>query len=304
MSTVSTQRRGFAPFAWLAENLAIGATESPRRLSPGGALFALVLLALGLRGLVFGDFAGVWQRVPAQLPGAALLAYVCGSLEFVLALGLFVRRAAVLSAQGLSVLVMLWILLLKVPVIVAAPTSEISWLGAAEISVILAGTWALIAAASEGFFAAPMGTAITRLLFAFALLPIGLSHFVYADATAGFVPQWLPWHHGFAYLTGAASLVAATALLLGVWPRLAATLEALMLGIITVLVWVSVVVGAPFASDSWSALLISSAIAAGAAAVADSYRSLPWFDSGFQAGKNLPEPLRRERVPSDRARRP
>src|SRR5438876_7612925 len=43
---------------------------------------------------------------------------------------------------------------------------------------------------------------------------------------------------GWTYLTGAGSLAAAAGMLFGVYPRLAANLEAAMLWIITLLVWV------------------------------------------------------------------
>jgi uncharacterized membrane protein len=42
-----------------------------------------------------------------------------------------------------------------------------------------------------------------------ALIPLGLSHFVYVKLTAPLVPGWLPYHTGWAYLTGAAHLAAA-----------------------------------------------------------------------------------------------
>ena len=34
------------------------------------------------------------------------------------------------------------------------------------------------------------------ILFALSIVPIGLSHIVYAEATAGYVPHWLPFRTG------------------------------------------------------------------------------------------------------------
>jgi len=76
-------------------------------------------------------------------------------------------------------------------------------------------------------------------------------------------------------------LATAIGLLFALWPRLAATLEAAMLGVITVLVWLPPLLVQPHDSGAWSAFLMSSAIAAGAAAVADSYRGIGWTTRGL-----------------------
>jgi len=74
---------------------------------------------------------------------------------------------------------------------------------------------------------------------------IGLSHFVYHDLTASLVPKWMRFPLGWTYLPGAGSLAAAAGMLFGVYPRLAANLEAAMLWIITLLVWVPRVASMP-----------------------------------------------------------
>jgi uncharacterized membrane protein YphA (DoxX/SURF4 family) len=106
---------------------------------------------------------------------------------------------------------------------------------------------------------------------------IGLSHFFYSEQTAAFVPAWLPWKLGWAYLTGTGSLVACVALLLGVVPRLAATAEAAMLTVITLLVWGPGLFAATPDRTQWTGFFISLAIAAGAWVVADAYGDLQWF---------------------------
>jgi uncharacterized membrane protein YphA (DoxX/SURF4 family) len=85
------------------------------------------------------------------------------------------------------------------------------------------------------------------------------------------MPAWLPWHLALADLTGGASLLAAIAILLGVLPRLAVILEAVMLSIITLVIWLPGLLAAP-GNGTWTPFLMSSAIACGVWAVADSYR--------------------------------
>ncbi|MEW9623830.1 DoxX family membrane protein [Rhodanobacter geophilus] len=256
-------------------------------MGPGRVLLALVMVALGLRGLVFGDFAGVWQRIPVtHLPAQAVFVYLTALVELATGIGILVPRIAKASAGVMSVFTLLWMVLLKFPAIVHAPSMEATWLGAGEIAVILAGAWVVFAslATPDGrFLSGRPGIRNARLLFVLALPTIGLSHYFYADITAGFVPAWLPWRHGWAWLTGAGSLATAIGLLFALWPRLAATMEAAMLGIITLLVWLPPLLAHAHDSDAWSAFLISSVITAGAAAVADSYRGIGWTTRGPQA---------------------
>ena len=83
---------------------------------------------------------------------------------------------------------------------------------------------------------------------------------MYLEATTAFVPAWLPSRVGLSYLTGSAQIAAGLGLLLGILPRLAVTLEAILLGLFTVLVWVPRVVAAQAIRFPATALLISAAV--------------------------------------------
>jgi len=54
-----------------------------------------------------------------------------------------------------------------------------------------------------------VGVRAATYLFAVSIVPIGLSHIVYVDATAGCVPHWLPAHCAWAYITGAGQVASA-----------------------------------------------------------------------------------------------
>jgi uncharacterized membrane protein YphA (DoxX/SURF4 family) len=276
--------------------------ESPANAVQGlrwsRALLALTMIGLGTIGFIHADFALVWQRVPIeQLPGRQFLAYLCAAIELATGIGLLVARAVRLSACALALFLLLWVVLLKLPAVLAVPTMEATWLGLGEIAVIFAGGWILCA--TEGgrhrgsipkFAAGATGIRYARLVFALSLPMIGLSHFFYSEQTAAFVPAWLPWKLGWAYLTGTGSLVACVALLLGVLPRLAATLEAAMLTVITLLVWGPGLFALPPDRTQWTGFFISLAIAAGAWVVADSYGDVSWFS--LHAASSRAEPAR------------
>lgn len=281
---------GNASRGWLttlADRLAAGGNSAGRGMGTGRALLAAVMIGLGIRGLVYADFASVWQRIPiAHLPARMFFVYACALVELATGIGLLLRRAFPAASGILAIFLLLWAVLLKLPAVVYAPQMEATWLGFGEIAVILAGAWLLHAAhlgagaaPRPGFMAGLTGLRGARLLFVLALPMIGLSHFVYVDQTAAFIPAWIPWPAGWARLTGGASIATSLALLFAVWPRLATTLEALMLSVITLLVWLPGVVAAP-GNASWTPLLMSTAIASGAWVVADSYRALGWFTVG------------------------
>jgi len=275
-------------FSLLANNLSIG-TGSPTAagMGLGHVLFAAVMIGLGIRGLVYGDFASVWQRIPIEhLPGRQFFAYACALIELVAGVGLLFRRTVGLSSCILFVYLVLWVVLLKVPAVVAMPQMEATWLGFGEIAVILSGAWILFATHSGRwarqhlkFAVSANGVRYARLLFVLSLPMIGLAHFVYAKETAGFVPAWIPGPYFWAYLTGAGSFAASIGILFAIYPHLAATLEAAMLSVITILVWLPGLIAAP-ANGSWTPLLMSTAIACGAWVVADSYRGVSWFGVG------------------------
>jgi uncharacterized membrane protein len=150
------------------------------------------------------------------------------------------------------------------------------WLGFGEIAVLLAGGWTLFATLAgqrEGsmltFAAGENSVRIARILFAISLLPIGLSHLVYAKETADMVPAWLPYRTGWAYLTGAGQIAAGIGVLFSIFPRIAARAEAGMVGLFTLLVWGPAILAAPTTRLPWTAFFISWAFAAGAWVVAD-----------------------------------
>ena len=242
--------------------------------------FSLGLIGLGVLSLVYGDFALQWQPVPAWVPAREYLAYASGAIMIAGGAGLLSRRTAVLSSGVLLGYLLVWLLLLKLPHVVMAPLVEVNWLGFGEISVIVAAGLVLFAAdrgqgesSNLKFATGESGMRIARFLFGFALIPIGLSHFVYAPQTIGFVPTWLPFRPAWAYLGGAGHIAAGLGVIFGVVPRLAAMLEAAMIGVFTVLVWVPLVVKTPTSQLNWTGLLVSWTIAAAAWVVAGSLAS-------------------------------
>jgi len=221
------------------------------RQQPGLSLFAIGLLGLGGLALGYGDFALVWQPVPAWLPARTAVAYASGVLMILLGLGLLIARLRSWAVRVLLPYLFLWALL-KVPDVLSKPGTEGSWLGLGELTLLLAGGWTLFAVFGDvagqsffGFLAGERGVQAARYLFAISIVPIGLSHIVYVDATAGFVPHWLPAPRIWAYLTGAGQIASGLGVLFGILPRIAAWAEAGQITVYTFLVWLPALVAAP-----------------------------------------------------------
>jgi uncharacterized membrane protein len=255
-----------------------------RIVSVGHAAFAATMIALGILGLIAGDFPAIWQPVPKGVPGREALVYFCAFISLACGIGLLVRRAAAPASRILLACLLTWLLLFRLPYIVLSPNVETFWSGS-ETSVMVAGAWVLYAWFATnwdkkrlGFATGGKGLHIARLLYALALIPLGLAHFFYLNNTVSMVPGWLPWHLFWAYFTGCALITAGVAMLIGVYARLAAALSAIEIGVFLLFVWIPIVVASGSKTAfQWSETVVSAALTAGAWVVADSYRGIPWL---------------------------
>jgi len=247
-----------------------------RIASLGHAVFAVVLISLGIFGLAVGDFTPVWEPVPKGTPARELLAYLCSVVSLTAGAGLLWARAA--AARLLLIYVLLWVVCFRLPAVLSAPGSQEPWSGIGETAVMAAGAWALYALFAGEWDRQRMrlavgarGIRIAQVLYALALIPFGTAHFVYWKETAALVPSWLPWPTAWAFATGAAYLAASAGILAGVKARLAASLSALQMGGFTLLVWVPILARGSRDPFQWSETVLSVALTAAAWVVADSF---------------------------------
>jgi uncharacterized membrane protein len=253
-----------------------------RIASTGHALFAAVLIILGIMGLISGGFGPIWDSVPKAWPARMPLAYLCDFISLACGIGLFLRRSAPVAARVLLVYLLLWLLLVKGRYIVLAPLVEGPYQSAGETAVFVAAAWVLYAWFANDwdkqhveFAVGNRGLRIARVLYGLALTAFGLSHFAYLELTAPLVPNWLPGHVFWAYFTGTTYLVAGAAMIIGVFARLAAALAAVQIGLMTLLVWLPILAAGHVSEEHWLETVVSCALTAAAWVVADSYRAMP-----------------------------
>jgi uncharacterized membrane protein len=251
------------------------------------ALFAIALASAAILSLTYGDFVPIGQSVATSIPWRQ--AWVCGSalLVFATGAGLCFSRTALPSALTISGYQAVWTLICALPIL-SAPRSVAAWYGFCEPLTLLVGAWMLYAMlrgqSQVSQRPAPSHRALRALQAVFGLTCIfyGCSHFVYADYTAGMVPAWLPARLGLTYFTGLAHIAAGAALVIGILPRLAATLEAIMMSLFGLLVWVPSLFMQPRPAwamppqNQYSELVVNLALAASACVVATSLKSRTW----------------------------
>lgn len=239
-----------------------------RSVGVGHVLFASCFVLLGAISLGRHDFILYQEPVPAGIPGREILAYISALVMLVAGAGLLFRATVRHAALTLTAFFALWVVALWLPGALAHPRVETNWLGVGEDLTLVTGGWLIYCAASGRSGAS---IRVAQIVFGLALVPIGLSHFFYLQGAANLIPPWMPWRVPLTIVAGAGHIAAGVAIACGLVPRLAATMEASMESLITIIVWVSAIAAKPGDHMYWVNLLISTAETAAAWVVVASY---------------------------------
>jgi uncharacterized membrane protein YphA (DoxX/SURF4 family) len=253
----------------------------------GQGLFAIASASLAIWSLTYGDFAWGAQSVLARIPWRE--AWVYGSALIVLAAcaGLCFQRMALASVLALGAYHAVGAAI-SVPQILSKPLSIDAWYPFCEALTTLVGAWILYAMLRRQLrgsgipIASDGAVRAATVLFGLTCVFYGWSHFVYADYTASMVPAWLPGRVAFAYFTGLAHVAAGLAITVGLLPRLAATLEAIMMSLFGLLVWAPSFFAQPRPKwatppeHQWSEFVVTLVLAAAAWIVAISFENRSW----------------------------
>lgn len=228
----------------------------------GRAVFAAVMIFIGISGFLKHDFTVAWQPVPKWMPVRLVWVYICALVPLVAGIGIIWNRTLVVAARALLGYTLLWLLLVRVPDVFLRPGIGTAW-AFCKIAVLVAAAWSL---------ADVRGLSIARVLYGLSMILFGVSHFLYLNNTAPLVPSWLPWHVAWAYFTGAAFIAAGIAIIVGVLAGLAAALSTVQMGLFTLLVWVPVITSGAAKPSDWSEFVESIVLTACGWVVAEAYR--------------------------------
>lgn len=248
-----------------------------RAVRLGKDSFAVASAGLAIWSLAYADFAR--QSLPAWIAWREGWVYGSALVVLIASAGLCFWRTALPGALTIA-LYQAVSAAIFVPLILSAPLSLGAWYPFCEALTSFAGAWilyALLQGQARGSVTPIAGKGairIARALFGLTCVFYGWSHFVYAGYTAGLVPGWLPGHLGFVYFTGLGHIAAGLGIIFGVLPRLAATLEAIMMSLFGLLVWVPSFFAQPPPkwatppAHRWSELAVNLVLAAAAWIVA------------------------------------
>jgi len=263
----------------LSGDASMSVRDSIRIVSPGHAAFAVVLIALGIMGFVTREFSQMWQPVPKWVPGRSALVFLCAMISLGTGIGLALRRSALVASRVLLVALLIWLVALRLPnLFYEHPVVLVGWTFGST-AVMVAAAWVLYIwfarerdSAHPGILADAAGLRIARTLYGLSMIPFGLAHFMFLDATTVLIPDWLPGHVALAYFTGAAFIAAGLAVCIGVLAYPAAALSALQMGLFTLIVWVPRMLTGNVTDFQRGEFVSSCALTAGAWVVAESYR--------------------------------
>jgi uncharacterized membrane protein YphA (DoxX/SURF4 family) len=235
-------------------------------------IFGLAGVALGVIGLVWGDFAEVWQPVPKDLPGRTALAYAVAIAFLIAGMAMQWRRSAGFGALALTALYTLGVILLHVPRVIAQPSVFVNWSGVAEqLALVAGGLVAYAYCAQLDVARAERLSQIGRLIFGVCLIVFALAHLFYLAPTAEAVPRWLPPGQIFwAYATAAAHFAAGIAILSGILARTAARLLTAMFVVFGILVHAPSIIIDPHSHFNWAANAVNFALIGSAWVIAAS----------------------------------
>jgi uncharacterized membrane protein len=231
------------------------------------------MMLAGALNFAFQDFALVFGEVPKTIVVHEALVVASGAILLVGGAALLVPRTACLAALALTALLLLFTLLLHICPAVMHPLVEGSWYALGETLALVAGAWIIFSIQSVriGAPTAKLGNTRTgQIVFGLSLIPLGLAHMFYMNLPAPLIPSYIPFHVPLAYTTGAFQIAAGLGIAFGVLPSLAATLEAVIVTLFTLLIWVPAVLGTqkPF---NWTELATSLAISGAAWVVVESF---------------------------------
>lgn len=251
-------------------------------------LFAVAFAGLAIMSLVYRDFAPMWHAVPVWIPLREVWIYEFALFLLAASIGLcfplMASRGTLMIVIGAYDIV--WAII-AAPPIFSNPLSVGAWYEVCEALTSFTGVWILYTMLrwppqrANTPIAAKRSVRVARGLFGLTCVFYGYSHFAYADYTASMVPAWLGRRLAFAYLTGAGHIAAGIGIVVGILPRLAAALEAIMMSLFGLLVWVPSFWAQPRPSwatppqTQWSELVVTLVVAAAAWVVAFSWPPEP-----------------------------
>lgn len=251
-------------------------------------LFAVAIASIAGLSLAYGDFAPNGTKLTDWFSDGEVWSYGSSGILLAASAGLCFSPTLAPSAWTIGIYFCAWAVTGAIRA-ATQPFHVVSWYDVFEALAGVVATWILFGLSRGGARGSRTDSVATvrsmraaRILFGLACIEFGLGHFVYPDYTASMVPSWLPNRLGFAYLTGFAHVAAGMGLIADMLPRLAITLEAIMMSLFGLMVWLPSLFMHPAPTwaipphKQWSEIVVNLVLATSAWIVAASLRNGRW----------------------------
>jgi uncharacterized membrane protein len=186
--------------------------------SPGGAMesvgrvfMASLLVVVGVQHFLYAGF--IATLIPAWFPTRLFLAYFVGVAFFAAAVGILIEKVTRPAGTLLGVMFLVFVVTTHLPRIVMHSRNGNEWTSGLVALAMCGGAW--IVANTSRRPERGIGDPFLKLgpyLFAIAMVGFGIQHFIDARLTARVGPPWYPGRPLWAYLTGAALIMAGAAI--------------------------------------------------------------------------------------------
>ena len=227
----------------------------------GRICYAIGIGAFGMQYLLYGRFVGGLAPVPPWTPGGTVFAYVVGIFLLATAAGialLWYPRLSAILIGGFFLGAVLFLHTWHFRAVVTQGTERtraLEPLAIAAAAFILAGTFPPVGSRASAL--ASLLIKSGRFVFAFTMIIFGMQHFEYASFIAALIPAWIPAHLFWVYFTGCGFILAAMAICLKVFARLAAMVLGLMFLLWFLVLHLQRVFAALHNGDEWSSAFVA-----------------------------------------------
>lgn len=194
---------------------------------------APVFIAVSLAAFAPEHFVGpdfVQNSVPSWMPAHAFVAHFVGVVLLAAATSLVARKFLRLSTTMLGLMFFLFVCMIYLPGVIAAPGDRFSWTFLLRDFSFCAGAWALARLYNRESYprASKWLVAFARIEIGVAAVFFGVQHFLHPQNAPGvplqlIAPSWFVLHAVWAYAAGAILLCGGLALAANVKARKAAT---------------------------------------------------------------------------------
>jgi uncharacterized membrane protein len=221
------------------------------KLMPFGRLFYAIPLAV-FAGEHFTLGRLMAGGIPSWIPAHIFWIYFVGVALVAAALSIVVKKYSQLAATLLGAMILLFVVLLHIPRVAAAPHDRISWAVALRDLSFSGAAFAFAGAQRklQSTNTTSLLVTLARYVIAVTAIFFGVEHFLHPEFAPGvplakITPTWIPIRLFWGYLTGAVLIAAGASLLVNKKARLAATYLGLMILFITAAIYLPILISIP-----------------------------------------------------------